>query len=55
LSRDSFKKGAYCKMRDLFGAEFDVPQRILKHAVTVLYAQAVRPSAELISYGRAAM
>jgi len=42
-------------MRDLFRAEMDVPQRILKHAVAVLYAQAVRPSAELISCGRAAM
>jgi len=42
-------------MRDLFRAESDVLQRVLKHTVTVLYAQAVRPSAELISCGRAGM
>jgi len=41
-------------MRELLRAEIGVPQRILKHAVTVLHAQAVRPSAELISCGRAA-
>jgi hypothetical protein len=41
-------------MRDLFRAEIDVPKRVLKHAVAVLYAHAVRPSAELISCDRAA-
>jgi len=42
-------------MRELFRAEIDVPQRILKHAVTALHAQAVRPSVELISCDRAAI